>query len=69
MGNLKIELDIPEFKDKLEISIVLKRDGNQVILEEKDPVWKQKPEPVITKTVNSSPLPSSGNLMNMDMNF
>lgn len=30
MGTLKIELDLPEFKDKLEVSIVVKKDGTIV---------------------------------------
>ena len=31
MGTLKIELDLPEFKDKLEVSIVVKKDGTLVV--------------------------------------
>lgn len=30
MGTLKIELDLPEFKDKLEVSIIIKKDGTIV---------------------------------------
>lgn len=31
MGTLKIELDLPEFRDKLEVSIVVKKDGTLVV--------------------------------------
>lgn len=31
MGTLKIELDLPEFSDKLEVSIVVKKDGTLVV--------------------------------------
>lgn len=30
MGTLKIELDLPEFKDKLDVSIIIKKDGTIV---------------------------------------
>ncbi len=28
MGTIKIELDLPDFRDELEINIVIKKDGN-----------------------------------------
>lgn len=31
MGTLKIELDLPEFKDQVEVSIVVRKDGTLVV--------------------------------------
>lgn len=31
MGTFKFELDIPEFKDSLELTVMIKRDGDQIV--------------------------------------
>ena len=47
MGILKIELEVPEFKEAIELSLILKKDGEVIASSsslDKDsekPVWKQ----------------------------
>ena len=47
MGILKIELEVPEFKEAIELSMILKKDGEVIASSsslDKDsekPIWKQ----------------------------
>ena len=47
MGILKIELEVPEFKEAIELSLILKKDGEVIASSsslDKDsekPIWKQ----------------------------
>lgn len=67
MGILKIELEVPEFKEAIELSMILKKDGEVItssIPLDKDsdkntrvwrqdipPVWKQAPAPEPSKFI------------------
>lgn len=67
MGILKIELEVPEFKEAIELSMILKKDGEvitssipldkdsdkntQVWRQDIPPVWKQTPAPEPSKFI------------------
>jgi len=79
MGNIKIEFELPEFKNELVVSVTLKKDGEVTTVSSSSPegirttiddsgsAWKQgitEPKKKVTKKTTTT---QSGNMM--DMNF
>jgi len=71
MGNLKIEFEVPEFENELEIIVTLKKDGKIV----KSAVSTPSPVAVTPKPIKESgkkkkeaatSMVSSGNMMEME---
>jgi hypothetical protein len=70
MNSIKIELELPEFEKELNISVILRKDGEIVSTfssPQPDVTLKEKPEKEIKK---SSPTPkkkSGGNMMDLEI--
>ena len=71
MGTIKLELDLPDFKDELSINIQIKRDGEVLVnkTETPSPVSKinttKKKEKKISDTPKKDNTSLGGNLMGM----
>ncbi len=65
---MKIEFDVPEFERELEISIVIRKDGEVVVSEKEQPTPPSKPETMRQKVVKqTTTAKKSGNLMDSDI--
>lgn len=63
MGTLKLEIDIPDFNNEINLNITIKKDGEVISTLSADKIEKStstSPKKKSTKTA------STGNLMNMD---
>lgn len=61
MGNIKIELDIPDFDNELDISVTIKKGGEVVSHTSVPPSpYAEKPKLVKTKS-------AGGNMMNLNI--
>lgn len=68
MGTLKLEIDIPDFKNEINLNITIRKDGEVVSTLSADQIDQSINTPTIpkkrgTKTATSI---NAGNLMNMD---
>lgn len=68
MGTLKLEIDIPDFKNEINLNITIRKDGEVVSTLSADQIDQSINTPTTpkkrgTKTVTSI---NAGNLMNMD---
>ena len=54
MGILKIEMEVPDFKDAIELSLILKKDGEVITTSEslkkdsENPIWRSSERPTPT---------------------
>lgn len=65
MSTMKIELDLPEFKEELKIEIVIRKDG-EVVVNSAPPVnAKKSEEPDETKPKKKTR--GQGNLMDLEI--
>lgn len=79
--NIKIELELPEFDEELNISLTLRKDGEVLVASsslpsgvnseislpvEEKPVWKQEPEEV-KSTVSTPRKKRGGNMMDLSI--
>lgn len=68
MGTLKLEIDIPDFKNEINLNITIRKDGEVVSTLSADQIDQSintpmTPKKRVTKTATSI---NAGNLMNMD---
>lgn len=68
MGTLKLEIDIPDFKNEINLNITIRKDGEVVSTLSADQIDQSINTPITpkkrgTKTATSI---NAGNLMNMD---
>ena len=68
MGTLKLEIDIPDFKNEINLNITIRKDGEVVSTLSADQIDQSINTPTtskkrVTKTATSI---NAGNLMNMD---
>lgn len=65
MGTLKLEIDLPEFKNEINLNITIKKDGEVISSLSADKIEQtvSSPTPVKKSREKSA---NSGNLMNMD---
>ena len=65
MGTLKLEIDLPEFKNEINLNITIKKDGEVISSLSADKIEQavSPPTPIKKSQERST---NSGNLMNMD---
>ena len=68
MGTLKLEIDIPDFKNEINLNITIRKDGEVVSTLSAEQIDQSintpmTPKKRVTKTATSI---NAGNLMNMD---
>lgn len=65
MGTLKLEIDLPEFKNEINLNITIKKDGEVISSLSADKIEQTvSPSTPVKKSRGKST--NSGNLMNMD---
>ena len=63
MGTLKLEIDLPEFKNEINLNITIKKDGEVTSTLSADKIEKDTSTSSRKKSTKTT---STGNLMNMD---
>ena len=63
MGTLKLEIDIPDFNNEINLNITIKKDGEVISTLSADKIEKSTSTSPKKKTTKTA---STGNLMNMD---
>lgn len=58
MGTIKIEFDLPEFKDNLELNILIKRDGEVIATSSSSSMNNKPPTNLANPTVVPQQIPS-----------
>ena len=68
MGTLKLEIDIPDFKNEINLNITIRKDGEVVSTLSADQIDQSINTPTIPKKRGTKAATSinAGNLMNMD---
>lgn len=64
MGILKLEIDIPDFNNEINLNITIKKDGEVISTLSSDKIVKSSN--TTTSKKKSDKAVSTGNLMNMD---
>ena len=64
MGSLKLEIDIPDFNNEINLNITIKKDGEVISTVSSDKIVKSS-STTTSKKKSDKPV-STGNLMNMD---
>lgn len=65
MGTLKLEIDLPEFKNEINLNITIKKDGEVISSLSADKIEQTVSPPTPVKKSRGKST-NSGNLMNMD---
>lgn len=65
MGTLKLEIDLPEFKNEINLNITIKKDGEVISSLSADKIEQTVSPPIPVKKSRGKSA-NSGNLMNMD---
>ena len=63
MGTLKLEIDIPDFKNEINLNITIRKDGEVISTLSADQVDQSISTP---KKKSKKAVTNTGNLMNMD---
>lgn len=64
MGTLKLEIDLPDFKNEINLNITIKKDGEVLSTLSADKIDQSISSPAPKK--RASKTASAGNLMNID---
>jgi hypothetical protein len=66
MGTLKLEIDIPDFKNEINLNITIKKDGEVISTISSDKIDQNISVPSPKKKESGKVSTNIGNLMNMD---
>jgi hypothetical protein len=66
MGTLKLEIDIPDFKNEINLNITIRKDGEVISTLSADRIDQSINTPPKKKTTRAAATNTAGNLMNMD---
>jgi len=66
MGTLKLEIDLPEFKNEINLNITIKKDGEVISSLSADKIEQTVSPPPTPVRKSRGKSTNSGNLMNMD---
>ena len=66
MGTLKLEIDIPDFKNEINLNITIKKDGEVTSTISSDKIDQNISVPSPKKKESGKVSTNIGNLMNMD---